>query len=97
MPAVTIVSSKDMPTFFFLNSNLSEQNVGYKHNAKADKQSICGASLASVGVGFGYHFITYNVKHCAACKGKRKGQYCGSNINGKVADKGTYDLHKSCY
>lgn len=52
---------------------LTEQHVRDKHDAESDKQSIGRASLASVRVGFGDHFVADDVEHHTAGKGKRKG------------------------
>ena len=60
--------------FSYVNKYLRKQNVRHEHQAKAEKKRVGCAPLVSVGVGLGDHLVAYNVKHCAARKGKRKGK-----------------------
>ena len=53
---------------------LDKEHIGYQHQAKACQKGIGGATLASVGMGFGNHFVADDVKLSSAgkCQGKRQ-------------------------
>ena len=79
---------------FFGKSDVLHKEIHQEHKAEACKQSVGSASLTSVGVGLGYHFVAYDVEHGSARKGEGEGKYGRCHCYGKVADKGSHNLDK---
>ncbi len=65
-------SEKAEPSIFHFALSSSEEKVGNEHDGKADEERICCSSLASVGMGLGYHFVADDIQHRAARKGECK-------------------------
>ena len=72
---------------------LSKQNVGDQHEAEADQKGVGGASLASVDVGLGDHFVADDVQHGAARKGEGEGKNGGGQTDGEISDQRADDLN----